>query len=91
MQVHFEVIPHVLKFRFEAGTSRGSFTEKETWFIKANTQAKPAIVGWGEASPLKGLSLDYLSDYEVKLKSQLASISKLDFPEEAESLLRAAH
>jgi o-succinylbenzoate synthase len=87
MQVHFEVIPHVLKFRFEAGTSRGSFTEKETWFIKAYTQAKPEIIGFGEASPLKGLSQDYSPDYEVQLKSQLASLSKLDFPEETESLL----
>ncbi|PIQ49737.1 MAG: o-succinylbenzoate synthase [Cytophagales bacterium CG12_big_fil_rev_8_21_14_0_65_40_12] len=87
MQVHFEVIPHILKFRFEAGTSRGAFTEKETWFIKANTQAKPEIIGWGEASPLKGLSLDYSTDYEVQLKSQLVGLSKLDFPEEAEALL----
>ncbi|MFT6217105.1 MAG: hypothetical protein ACJAS3_003525, partial [Roseivirga sp.] len=31
MKVKFEVIPHVLKFRFKAGTSRGAFTEKETW------------------------------------------------------------
>lgn len=87
MQVHFEVIPHVLKFRFEAGTSRGSFTEKETWFIKAFNPAKPEIIGWGEASPLKGLSLDYSPDYDAQLKSELARLSKLDFPEETESLL----
>ena len=60
MRLQFQVIPHVLKFRFEAGTSRGSFTEKETWFIKVwKKLAARDCLGWGEASPLKGLSIDY--------------------------------
>ena len=69
MKVRFQVIPHILKFRFEAGTSRGSFTEKETWFIRAWVPGRESVVGWGEASPLKGLSSDYSTDYEQKLKA----------------------
>lgn len=87
MRLQFEVIPHLLKFRFEAGTSRGSFTEKETWFIKAWNIAAPETVGWGEASPLKGLSIDYSTSYETELRTLLNILSNLDFPEETGELL----
>ncbi len=82
MKVKFEVIPHLLKFRFEAGTSRGSFTEKETWFIKAWELGAEDVVGWGEASPLKGLSIDYSENYAIKLRAVLDHIEGLDVPKE---------
>jgi len=87
MRLQFEVIPHLLKFRFEAGTSRGSFTEKETWFIKVWEKGNPDCIGWGEASPLKGLSIDYSTNYEIELRALLNTLSTLDFPEETEGLL----
>ena len=87
MRLQFEVIPHLLKFRFEAGTSRGSFTEKETWFIKVWEKGNPDCIGWGEASPLKGLSIDYSTNYETELRALLNTLSTLDFPEETEVLL----
>ncbi|WP_053224868.1 o-succinylbenzoate synthase [Roseivirga seohaensis] len=87
MRLQFEVIPHLLKFRFEAGTSRGSFTEKETWLIKVWKKGNPDCVGWGEASPLKGLSIDYSPNYETELQTLLNKLSALDFPEETEDLL----
>ena len=87
MHLQFEVIPHLLKFRFEAGTSRGSFTKKETWFIKVWEKGNPDCIGWGEASPLKGLSIDYSTNYETELRTLLNTLSKLDFPEETEGLL----
>tara|TARA_R110001592_G_scaffold5775_1_gene31483 strand:- start:851 stop:1924 length:1074 start_codon:yes stop_codon:yes gene_type:complete len=87
MRLQFEVIPHLLKFRFEAGTSRGSFTEKETWFIKVWENGNPDCIGWGEASPLKGLSIDYSSNYENELRTLLDTLSALDFPEETDELL----
>jgi o-succinylbenzoate synthase len=87
MKVKFEVIPHVLKFRFKAGTSRGAFTEKETWFIKAYSLDKPNAIGWGEASPLKGLSLDYSEDYQTHLNLILEQFSKVEIPTEANEVL----
>ena len=87
MHLQFEVIPHLLKFRFEAGTSRGSFTKKETWFIKVWKKGNTECIGWGEASPLKGLSIDYSSNYETELRALLNTLSTLDFPEETEGLL----
>ena len=80
MRLRFQVIPHVLKFRFEAGTSRGSFTEKPTWFIKAVNQ-ETGQVGWGEASPLKGLSKDYVPDYSNRLEQYLNACEGNDIPE----------
>lgn len=85
MRVRFEVIPYTLKFRFEAGTSRGSLTEKETWFIKATRTDGDYVAGWGEASPLKGLSMDYSTDYGKKLRAVLDHLEGLDIP--AENLL----
>ncbi|MFY0592198.1 o-succinylbenzoate synthase [Roseivirga sp.] len=87
MKVQFEVIPHVLKFRFEAGTSRGAFTEKETWYIKATEVGKNGIVGIGEASPLKGLSEDYRPDYESMLTDILNKLSALNIPQNKPEIL----
>lgn len=81
MKLRFEVIPHLLKFRFEAGTSRGAFTEKETWFIKAYAENQSQVFGLGEASPLKGLSEDYSADYQEVLSNTLKQIGALEFPE----------
>lgn len=81
MKLRFEVIPHLLKFRFEAGTSRGALTEKETWFIKAYAENQSQVFGLGEASPLKGLSEDYSADYQELLSNTLKQIGALEFPE----------
>ncbi len=87
MRVQFRIIPHILKFRFEAGTSRGSFTEKETWFIQAFRNGDDSIYGLGEASPLKGLSIDYSENYSNNLHSFLNNVESLEIPEEAEAIL----
>lgn len=87
MKLQFEVVPHLLKFRFEAGTSRGSFTEKETWFIKAKNLSAPNEFGLGEASPLKGLSEDYTENYQQVLENVLSSIEILEIPESEEEVL----
>lgn len=81
MRLKFEVIPHTLQFTFTAGTSRGSFTEKETWLIKAYNPAEPQKIAWGEAGPLKGLSEDYSEAFLSKLTSFLNVIDKIKIPE----------
>lgn len=84
MRVRFEVIPYVLKFRFEAGTSRGVLTDKPTWFIKVWQQGEEDVLGWGEASPLKGLSADYSEDYPKRLRAVLDHLEGLDIPEQVD-------
>lgn len=67
MQLQATYQKHVLKFKFEAGTSRGKLTEKETYFVRITNRKQPGIVGLGECSPLKGLSIDDIPEYEVHL------------------------
>lgn len=80
MRLKFEVIPYTLDFTFVAGTSRGSFTQKETWIIKAYHPAEPTKVAWGEVSPLKGLSEDYSENFTSQLKALLQPLEELDIP-----------
>jgi o-succinylbenzoate synthase len=56
-----------LQFKFEAGTSRGILTEKDSYFLKIYDERRPHLYGLGECSPLKGLSIDDRSDFEVYL------------------------
>ncbi|WP_338793204.1 o-succinylbenzoate synthase [Bernardetia sp. MNP-M8] len=55
---------HRLKFRFVAGTSRGTMTERDTYFIYLSKKDNNKIIGTGEISPLSGLSIDFLPNLE---------------------------
>lgn len=67
MNVNFSIIKHQLNFKFEAGTSRGVLNHRDSFFLVLKEGED--VVGVGEASPLKGLSVDYVSDFESQLKS----------------------
>src|SRR5210317_1411230 len=64
-----EVRKYQLNFKFEAGTSRGVMTTKDSWFIKLYDYENPAVFGLGECGPLKGLSLDFKGDLEGAIKN----------------------
>lgn len=87
MRVKFSVHPHLLQFKVEAGTSRGTFNQRETWIIRVNREMVDAHFGIGEAAPLKGLSIDYCEDYGLKLLAVLESLEGLNFPETQTDLL----
>ncbi|WP_338761261.1 o-succinylbenzoate synthase [Bernardetia sp. ABR2-2B] len=55
---------HRLKFRFLAGTSRGTMTERDTYFIYLSKKDNDRVIGTGEISPLSGLSIDFLPHLE---------------------------
>lgn len=67
---------HVLQFRFLAGTSRGTMSERDTYFVylskknkeKDTENNKHRIIGTGEISPLSGLSPDFLPNLENIIK-----------------------
>lgn len=52
---------YTLQFKRPAGTSRGVLTEKPTWLLIIEHNGRRGI---GECSPLPGLSIDDISDYE---------------------------
>jgi o-succinylbenzoate synthase len=57
---------HKLLFRFDAGTSRGILTSRDTWLLKIWDEKQASVFGLGEAAPLKGLSPDDRPDFEEK-------------------------
>lgn len=68
---------HILQFKFEAGTSRGTLTEHPVYYIKMWDSTSPDVAGIGEAAPLKGLSIDYRPDFEEQLKQIIENIENL--------------
>lgn len=61
---HATLHPVVFRFAFEAGTSRGVLREKTSWFIALE---KEGVKGWGECSPIAGLSPEPLEIIEAKI------------------------
>ena len=55
----------IFHFRLGSRTSRGILYKRESWFIQLVYQGR---FGWGECSPLWGLSRDNRSDYEEKIR-----------------------
>lgn len=64
---------HILQFKQPSGTSRGTLTQKETWFIIITNNSKRGV---GECGILRGLSIDDRPDYEDKLKWVCENITK---------------
>lgn len=54
-------------FSFKVRTSRGSMTERDSWFVKIADADNLERFGIGEAAPLAGLSLEFDDGYEAKL------------------------
>ncbi len=77
MPLHVDFFKHPLDFRFEAGTSRGVLTRHDAFFIRVTDDERPGLFGLGEASPLAGLSVDYV-DFEANLRKVCSLFNKLD-------------
>jgi o-succinylbenzoate synthase len=80
---------HTLQFKFEAGTSRGTLKEKDTWYLKLYAENK--LVGIGEAGPLKGLSVEPLNQMEIELEKVCEQLIGLQIPTAMEEAFEIAH
>lgn len=87
-KINFSYLPHLLKFKFEAGTSRGTLKEKRTFFINVSSIDNPDIHGWGEAAPLPKLSPDDLPDFEVLLSNLCIDLSGKTIPKEDKAIFQ---
>ena len=56
-----KITPYTLKFKFQAGTSRGIYTEHSVKYIEISDENNPAHIGIGEYAPLPDLSPDTAS------------------------------
>jgi o-succinylbenzoate synthase len=73
---------YILHFRQPSGTSRGILAERVSWFIFLTRDQNKEIIGIGECSPLKGLSIDDRVDFESKLAEVCKNPGKfLDNPD----------
>lgn len=75
-----------LKFKFEAGTSRGVLKDKDTWVIKVWDDSDKDTFGVGEAAPLKGLSIDDIPNFNRVLEEKLIKIELCQTPKTAEDV-----
>jgi o-succinylbenzoate synthase len=78
--VKFEIKIHSLDFHFEAGTSRGILTKKNSYFIKISDSNNPNIYGIGEAGPLKGLSPEYEENCLQSFEKVVNQIPQVELP-----------
>ena len=67
MRYTFQLIPYELVFIEPAGTSRGVYKTRKTWFVKLFHATNKQIYGMGECAPLPNLSCDFSSQYESLL------------------------
>lgn len=86
MSLQVKYYKYRLNFTFQAGTSRGVLTNKDTYFIKIYKADQPEIAGWGEAGPLFGLSIDDRPDFEDQLQKFCKAIEKLSPPTDNEQV-----
>ena len=79
----FQLIPYTLRFVFDARTSRGSMTGKDTLFLKI-TDTRTNITGWGECCTIKNLSLDGDVDYFSVFSTMENQLKDLSFKNQEE-------
>lgn len=78
MSLKAEFLKHTLQFTFEAGTSRGVLTQKDSYFVRICDDDDPTVVGWGECAPLRGLSIDDRPDFADQLHQTCELFNQLD-------------
>ena len=59
--IKYQVFKRSLQFSFEAKTSRGAIQTHDAYLIRGT--AITGVIGWGEASPLKCLSIDSIPSF----------------------------
>lgn len=64
MHYKLSIQPKVLHFKQPAGTSRGTYTTRKSWYVVLTSDDIPHKFGIGECAPLPNLSCDDLPDYE---------------------------
>ena len=64
-----DIKPRTFHFKQPAGTSRGVYTERQSWLLILTSTGQPGREGIGECAPLHDLSCDYSLDYEDKLRA----------------------
>lgn len=82
MAIDFRILPNILHFKQPAGTSRGVYHTRQSWYVQLWHTGQPLRIGTGECAPLPALSCDDLPEYEEILHNackQLVINNQLDY------------
>ena len=69
MNLKINITKRTLHFKQPAGTSRGIYTTRTSWFVEATSDSLPGVCGIGECAPLPDLSCDARPEYEQTLRA----------------------
>ena len=72
--LRFSISGRTFHFRQPAGTSRGVYTTRHSWFITLTDSERPGVAGVGECAPLPDLSCDDIAGYEQTLSSLCSTV-----------------
>ncbi|MCD8317667.1 MAG: o-succinylbenzoate synthase [Paraprevotella sp.] len=75
--LNIEIFPRTFHFKKPAGTSRGTYTERRSWYVRVTSAGEPGKQGWGECAPLPQLSCDDLPDYGQVLRMVCDDVVRL--------------
>lgn len=64
---HIRIVPKIFHFKQPAGTSRGIYTTRKSWYLYLTDDEEPDRAGIGECAPLPCLSCDDVPDYKQRL------------------------
>lgn len=67
MPFHIDIERRTLHFKRPAGTSRGTYTTRTSWFLTLTSDENANRKGIGECAPLPDLSCDFNDKYEETL------------------------
>ncbi|OYU97314.1 MAG: o-succinylbenzoate synthase [Bacteroidetes bacterium B1(2017)] len=79
-ELQYGYIKRNLEFSFQAKTSRGEIKTHAAYLVYAFHPSNPTLKGWGEASPLMGLSIDGTDNFEEQLSTILAYFNEGNSP-----------
>ncbi len=69
MKYKIDITERVLHFKQPAGTSRGIYTTRKSWFLELTSPDMPGRRGVGECAPLPSLSCDDIPEYGRTLRA----------------------
>ena len=75
--IHIEISERTFHFKQPAGTSRGVYAKRHSYFLTVTDDARPGIKGFGECATLPDLSCDAIPEYEMILRQLCKTVETL--------------
>jgi o-succinylbenzoate synthase len=69
MKYKVAIFKRTLHFKQPAGTSRGVYKTRDSWFLELTSEERPGVKGVGECATLPDLSCDAIPEYEKILRA----------------------